>query len=106
MELNFLGGSIVVDGLNEIKGLNCTRPNGAFYVYPSCKDIIGRHTKNGNIIKNDQDYCEYLLEDALVAVVPGVAFGLSPFFRISYATSDENLLKALKRIKSSTEKLF
>ncbi len=97
--------NLVVDGLNEIKGLNCNIPNGAFYVYPSCKDVIGKQTKSGVIIKNDQEYCEYLLDDALVAVVPGIAFGLSPYFRISYATSDENLLKALKRIKNSTEKL-
>ncbi len=97
--------NFVVEGLNKISGLSCLMPNGAFYVYPNCQGVIGKKTANGNLINSDQDYCSYLLEEGLVAVVPGIAFGLSPYFRISYATSDENLHKAIQRIKDVTEKL-
>jgi len=97
--------NFVVEGLNKISGLSCLMPNGAFYVYPNCQGVIGKKTANGNLINSDQDYCNYLLEEGLVAVVPGIAFGLSPYFRISYATSDENLQKAIQRIKDVTEKL-
>ena len=113
-EMDFLKNNIksferrrnfVVEGLNKIAGLSCLMPNGAFYVYPNCQGVIGKKTANGNLINSDQDYCNYLLEKGLVAVVPGIAFGLSPYFRISYATSDENLQKAIQRIKDATENL-
>jgi aspartate aminotransferase len=95
----------VVDGLNKINGLSCKNPNGAFYVFPNCEGVIGKTTPKGKTLNTDQDYCDYLLEDGLVAVVPGSAFGLSPYFRISYATSDENLNKAIDRIENVTNKL-
>ena len=95
----------VVEGLNNIKGLKCSNPNGAFYVYPSCQGVINKKTPKGKIIKNDKDFADYLLEEALVAVVPGIAFGLTPYFRISYATSDENLKKAIERISDAIIKL-
>jgi len=89
----------VVKYLNSIKGLSCLKPNGAFYVFPNCKKLLG--TK----LKTDKDFVEKLLEEALVAVVQGSAFGLDGYFRISYATSMDNLKKALERIKSFCESL-
>ena len=96
---------LVVNGLNEIKGINCNTPNGAFYVFPSCKGLFGKKDSKGNLIKNDSDFASYLLEEALVAVVPGVAFGAEGFFRISYAASDEMLKDAVKRIAEACNKL-
>jgi aspartate aminotransferase len=95
----------VVKALNEIEGINCLNPNGAFYVFPSCKDLIGKKDSNGNEIKTDTDFVQFLLENSSVAVVQGSAFGLEGFFRISYATSMENLKKAMERIKSFCESL-
>lgn len=96
---------LVVNGLNEIKGINCNTPNGAFYVFPSCKGLFGKKDSKGNLIKNDSDFASYLLEEALVAVVPGVAFGAEGFFRISYAASDEMLKDAVQRIAEACNKL-
>ena len=96
----------MVQGLNNISGLKCSIPDGAFYLFPSCEGLIGKKTPKGEVIETDQDYTNYLLEEALVAVVPGSAFGLSPFFRISYATSDENLEKSLIRIDKATNMLI
>ena len=96
---------LVVNGLNDIEGIECSMPNGAFYVYPGCQGIIGKKTLKNKIIENDKDFTDYLLEDAMVAVVPGVAFGMSPYFRISYATSDENLKNAIKRISEAVRNL-
>src|SRR5438270_6093157 len=90
---------IVVDMLNKAKGLFCPKPEGAFYVYPSCAGAIGRTTPQGKRIENDSDFVEYLLEAEGVAVVQGAAFGLSPHFRISYATSTETLKEACMRIQ-------
>jgi len=89
----------VVKYLNNVKGLSCLKPNGAFYVFPNCQKLLG--TK----LKTDKDFVEKLLEEALVAVVQGSAFGLDGYFRISYATSMDNLKKALERIKSFCENL-
>ena len=89
----------VVNSLNEIDGINCLKPDGAFYVFPSCKELIGKKDKNGKKIENDTDFVQSLLENNNVAVVQGSAFGLDGFFRISYATSMENLEKAMSRIK-------
>ena len=90
---------LVVKMLNEAKGLHCPKPEGAFYVYPSCAGTIGKTTRSGKKIANDLDFCTALLEDEGVAVVHGEAFGLAPHFRISYATSTEQLTEACKRIQ-------
>ena len=91
----------VVETLNSINGLSCLKPSGAFYVFPNCKKLLGKKTK----LKTDKEFVEKLLEKAEVAVVQGSAFGLDGYFRISYATSMENLKKALDRIKSFCESL-
>ncbi len=96
---------LVVGLLNNIDGLNCLIPQGAFYVYPSCAGVIGKETPDGNKISNDEDFMSYLLESEGVAGVHGAAFGLSPYFRLSYATSDEILEDACKRIKRACDKL-
>ncbi len=85
----------VVESLNNIKGISCLKPEGAFYVFPSCKSLLNKKTK----LKSDTDFVQKLLEQANVAVVQGSAFGLPGYFRISYATSMENLKKAMDRIK-------
>jgi aspartate aminotransferase len=90
---------LVVGMLNQAKGIHCHTPEGAFYVYPSCAGAIGRRTPQGKRIANDTDFVEYLLEAEGVAVVQGVAFGLEPHFRISYATSSEALREACTRIQ-------
>ena len=97
--------NLVVDALNEIDGLDCSRPDGAFYVYPSCAGVIGATTPDGKVIENDGDYVTWLLEEGGVAAVQGAAFGLEPHFRISYATSTEALIDAMARIKAATDKL-
>ena len=91
----------VVETLNSINGLSCLKPSGAFYVFPNCKKLLSKKTK----LKTDKEFVEKLLEKAEVAVVQGSAFGLDGYFRISYATSMENLKKALDRIKSFCESL-
>ena len=95
----------VVSELNKINGINCLKPEGAFYVFPSCKGLIGKKDKNGKKLENDTDFVQSLLENNNVAVVQGSAFGLEGFFRISYATSMENLEKAMSRIKEFCESL-
>jgi len=90
--------NFVVKALNEIDGIECLNPDGAFYVFPSCKGLIGKKDTNGNELKMDTDFVQSLLENSGVAVVQGSAFGLEGFFRISYATSMENLKKALEKI--------
>jgi len=92
----------VIQSLNNIQGLSCLKPNGAFYVFPNCKKLLGKKTK----LKTDKDFVEKLLEKSEVAVVQGSAFGLDGYFRISYATSMDNLKKALERIKSFCESLI
>ena len=88
----------VVEMINSAKGLSCLKPKGAFYVYPSCEDVIGKKLISGEEIKNDEDFAMNLLRNKSVGVVHGSAFGLSPYFRISYATSIEKLEEACKRI--------
>ncbi len=90
---------LVVSMLNQASGLFCPTPEGAFYVYPSCEGLIGKTAPSGRVIKNDEDFAAELLESEGVAVVHGEAFGLSPFFRISYATSTEVLEDACTRIQ-------
>ena len=95
----------VVKSLNKIKGLTCFKPNGAFYVFPNCKSYLNKKDIKNNKIKTDKDFVESLLENAGIAVVQGSAFGLPGFFRISYATSMENLQKALAKIQEFCENL-
>ena len=90
---------LVVRMLNAAPGLHCRTPEGAFYVYPSCAGVIGRTTPGGAVIRNDTDFVTYLLEAEGVATVQGEAFGLSPAFRISYATSTAALTEACTRIQ-------
>jgi aspartate aminotransferase len=96
---------LVVDMLNRVPGLFCPRPEGAFYVYPSCAGVIGKRTPAGKTIAYDEDFVRYLLEAEGVAVVHGEAFGLSPHFRISYATSAEVLRDACQRIERACRAL-
>ena len=88
----------VVKSLNEIKGLSCLNPDGAFYVFPNCSKCLNKKDKKGKLLKTDSDFVESLLENNDVAVVQGSAFGLEGYFRISYATSMQNLKNALKKI--------
>jgi len=88
----------VVKSLNEIKDLSCINPDGAFYVFPNCSKCLNKKDKKGKLLKTDTDFVESLLENNGVAVVQGSAFGLEGYFRISYATSMQNLKNALKRI--------
>ena len=90
----------VVKALNDIDGIECLNPDGAFYVFPSCKGLVGKKDTNGKEIKSDTDFVQSLLENSGIAVVQGSAFGLEGFFRISYATSMDNLKKALEKISS------
>ena len=90
---------LVVSMLNQAKGIECPSPEGAFYVYPSCKGLIGKTAPSGKVIETDEDFVSELLESEGVAVVHGSAFGLGPNFRISYATSEAQLEEACKRIQ-------
>ena len=96
----------VVSKLNNIQGISCLLPKGAFYAYPNVSGLVGKKTNEGIILKNDTDIVEWLLETAEVAAVPGVAFGLEPFFRISYATSLDLLKEAMNRIEKAVLSLF
>ena len=90
---------LVVSMLNQASGLHCPKPEGAFYVYPSCEKLLGKRAPSGDVIASDLDFTNALLDAEGVAVVQGEAFGLSPFFRISYATSDAVLEDACSRIQ-------
>ena len=96
----------VVDKLNSINGISCILPEGAFYAYPNVSGLIGKKTQNGKILNNDAEIVEWLLESAEVAAVPGVAFGLEPYFRVSYATSLEVLKEAMNRIEKAVLTLY
>ena len=89
---------LVCDALNAMPGVSCAAPDGAFYVYPSISGLMGKKRPDGHVIKKDADFVSYLLEAGEVAVVPGIAFGLSPHFRISYACSDAVLAEGMSRI--------
>jgi len=92
---------LVVDMLNAAEGITCPKPEGAFYVYPSVAGVIGKSTPAGKRIETDSDFVGYLLDDAKVAAVQGVAFGVSPAMRISYATSEALLTEACQRIQAA-----
>jgi len=96
---------LVVAMLNQAPGLSCPKPEGAFYVYPSCAGVMGRRPPGGQPIGTSEQFARYLLEDAGVAVVHGAAFGLDPHFRISYATATELLEEACRRIIRACERL-
>lgn len=96
---------LVVSMLNDADGLSCLTPEGAFYVYPSCAGVIGKTTPDGKKIESDEDFVTYLLESKGVACVQGAAFGLSPYFRISYATDEATLEKACKLIQDACSAL-
>jgi aspartate aminotransferase len=96
---------LAVSMLNQTPGLRCPRPEGAFYVYPDCAGLIGKTTPDGKVLANDEDVAAYFLEAEGVAVVHGAAFGGSPAFRISYATSDAALEEACKRIQRAVGNL-
>jgi len=91
----------VVNKLNSIPGISCIMPKGAFYAYPNVEGLLGKKTKDGNILDNDTNIVEWLLDAAEVAAVPGAAFGLEPYFRVSYATSLELLKEAMSRIEKA-----
>ena len=93
------------NGLLAIPGITCANPEGAFYLFPGVHAHLGKTAPNGQLLANDLDFCAYLLDDALVAAVPGSAFGMDGHFRISYATSDALLAKAVARIADATSKL-
>lgn len=96
---------LVVDMLNQAEGITCRKPEGAFYVYASCAGVIGKKTPEGNEIKSDEDFATYMLEKHDLAFVPGSAFGLAPYFRISYAASKDDLTKACERIQKACASL-
>jgi aspartate aminotransferase len=93
---------LVVNLINEIKGLECAPPPAAFYLFPNISYFIGK-TYNGFMITNSLDFCEYIIENAGVSLVPGIAFGMDDHIRISYASSEEELIEAFKRIKKALE---
>ncbi len=96
---------LVVSMLNDTPGLECPTPEGAFYVYPDASGVIGKTTPKGKVIESDEDLIAYFLDEAQVAAVHGAAFGLSPAFRISYATSEELLTEACTRIQRACSAL-
>lgn len=96
---------LVVDGINAIPGLTLSPPEGAFYAFIGCKGLIGRRTPQGKVLESDQDVVDFLLNVAHVGAVPGSAYGLSPFFRISTATADHLLIEAIARISRSVAQL-
>ncbi|RDE06010.1 pyridoxal phosphate-dependent aminotransferase [Sphingomonas aracearum] len=96
---------LVVALLNQAEGITCPRPEGAFYVYPDISGLVGKSTPAGKRIETDEDFVAYLLDDARVAVVQGAAFGVSPAFRVSYATADDVLRTACERIQTAATAL-
>ncbi|SEQ92667.1 aspartate transaminase [Arthrobacter sp. OV608] len=94
-----------VAGLNAVDGLSCTTPEGAFYAYANCAGVIGRTTPDGEVISDDQDFTLYLLEAASVAVIQGSAYGLGPYFRISYATSLDVIEESIAAIDKAVQAL-
>ena len=97
---------LTLELLSKINNIECFKPQGAFYLFPKCSKLFGKKTPEGVIIKSSTDLATYLLEKANVAVVPGIAFGMDDYFRISYATSKELLQDACERIKIAIDKLL
>jgi aspartate aminotransferase len=97
--------SFIVERLNAMPGVTCFKSNGAFYVFPNFSQCYGKKTPSGNVINNSSDFAAYLLEDAKVALVPGVAFGDDRYARLSYAISMENIAKGMDRIETAIKAL-
>lgn len=95
----------IVKALNDMPGVVCNNPDGAFYVFPNISGLFGKQTQKGKLIQNSTDFCDYLLEDFLVAAVAGFGFGAEGFMRLSYATSLENIKKGIKRIGQAVTEL-
>jgi aspartate aminotransferase len=95
----------VVRWLNEVPGVHCHVPEGAFYVFAACGDLIGKKTPSGAVIGNDTDLVMHLLESQGIGVVQGEAYGMSPFFRVSFAASDAQLEDGCRRIRRACEEL-
>lgn len=96
---------LCLERINAIDGLSCAAPDGAFYLFPSCKEMLGRKCPDGNVIESDTDFVMYLLEEAGVAVVQGSAFGLAPHFRLSFATATDSLELACDRMSAACARL-
>ena len=96
---------VLVDALNEIDGIRCHSPDGAFYVFPSCEGLIGRRTPTGNRINTDEDLIMHWLDSENLAVLQGAAYGMSPYFRISFATDMDTIHEALRRLRRGCESL-
>jgi aspartate aminotransferase len=96
----------LVAQLNNIPGISCHIPEGAFYVFPSCAGLIGKKTPEGRTIVNDEDFVMHLLESQNLAVLQGAAYGVSPFFRISFATSMDKLDEGVRRLRLACEALL
>jgi len=96
---------MVVKMLNDAPGITCQTPEGAFYVFPSCAGVIGKTTPTGKLIETDLDFVLYLLDDFGVAAVQGAAYGLSPYFRLSIATSMDAIKQACDRIEDACKAL-
>lgn len=94
-------GALVIQALSEIEGLELQMPEGAFYAFPKCEGFIGKKTPDGAIIKTDTDLANYLLKVGKVATVPGVAFGIEPYIRLSFATSQQELQQALTQLRTA-----
>ena len=94
-----------VAGINAIPGLSCTTPDGAFYVFINCSELLGKTTKTGHVLANDLDVAAFMLDECQVAVTPGSVFGMAPYLRASYATSMENLMKACEKISAGVRTL-
>ena len=97
--------NLVASMLNKADGISCSTPEGAFYVYASCAGVIGKKTPEGKVIETDSDFAAYMVEKHFVVFVPGVEFGLSPYFRISYALDNASLIKACERIQQACNEL-
>ncbi|NRB10002.1 MAG: pyridoxal phosphate-dependent aminotransferase [Rickettsiaceae bacterium] len=96
---------LVLSKLAEITGISCNKPEGAFYLFPNCSSVFGNKTPQGKTINSSADFATYLLEVANVAIVPGIAFGMEGYFRLSYATSEELLIEACRRINEAMKQL-
>ena len=99
-------GQMVVEALSKIEGLELSMPEGAFYAFPKCAGFIGKKTPQGNVINTDTDLANYLLMHGKVAVIPGVAFGIEPYIRLSFATSQEQLQQALDQLRTALAALI
>ena len=96
---------LILDGLNSIDGISCLKPEGAFYVFPSCKNFLGCVSQSGKVINSSIDFASYLLEDYNLAVVPGEAFGLNGYFRISFTIGEDLIKELINRLSKACSKL-